>query len=107
MRLPNGWREPSPTVRFAACWTTSRTAREELMLDVRRREFITLLGGAAAAWPLAARAQKRMPTVGVLLLGGAVDPRDLGLVRELARIGYVEGRNIAYTVHGADGAISR
>jgi putative ABC transport system substrate-binding protein len=74
---------------------------------MRRREFITLFGGAAAAWPLAARAQKRTPTVGVLLLGGAVDPRDLGLVRELARIGYVEGRNIAYTVHGADGAIGR
>jgi putative ABC transport system substrate-binding protein len=74
---------------------------------MKRREFITLLSGAAVAWPSTVRAQTRIPVVGILLLGSAADPRDLGFVRELIRIGYVEGRNINFTVHAADGAIDR
>src|SRR5262245_16141 len=80
---------------------------------MRRRDFITFLGGATAgslgstsiAWPSIACAQKRIPVVGILLFGGAGDPRDIGIVRELIRIGYVEGRNVGFTVHAADGAI--
>jgi hypothetical protein len=56
---------------------------------MKRREFITLLG-AAAAWPLAARAQQTVPRIGVLLIN---DPELMGPYREALRErGYVEGR---------------
>src|SRR5262245_1789017 len=67
---------------------------------MRRREFITLLGGAAAAWPLAARAQQseRMRRVGVLLTGAADDPESLARVgaflQGLQELGWTDGRNV-------------
>ena len=70
---------------------------------MRRREFITLLGGAAVTWPLPLVAQQRTPRVGVLLTGVAPPSRDFELSHELARIGYIEGRNIIYEIRGADG----
>ena len=56
---------------------------------MRRREFMSLIGGAAA-WPIAAFAQQRLPRVGVLLNGRTVPAADLQIAAELARIGYVE-----------------
>ena len=70
------------------------------MLDLRRREFITLLGGAAAAWPLAARAQQptRPRRLGVLMNFAETDPvtqRYLApLKRGLASAGWIEGQNL-------------
>jgi putative tryptophan/tyrosine transport system substrate-binding protein len=71
---------------------------------MRRREFITLLSGAAAAWPLAARAQQRerMRRIGVLMSYAADDPagqaRLLALAQELAQSGWINGRNVRIDV---------
>jgi putative tryptophan/tyrosine transport system substrate-binding protein len=72
---------------------------------MRRREFITLLGGAAA-WPLGVRAQQaKMPRIGVLLVS---DPEPMGPFREALRdFGYVEGKNIEIEVQSAEGQAIR
>ncbi len=66
---------------------------------MRRREFIALLGGAAACWPLAARAQQsqRVPRIGVLLPGTPTSfaPRTQAFVEGLRDLGYVEGTTVA------------
>src|SRR5262245_26152886 len=68
---------------------------------IERRKFLATLGGAAAAWPLAAHAQQtgKLPTVGYIRAGTPHnDPFREEFVRGMRDLGYVEGRNIAYAV---------
>src|SRR5262249_12060221 len=77
---------------------------------VRRREFITLLGGAGAAWPLAAHAQQ--PT---MLVAGLLNPQSPGSIprfldafrRGLAESGYIEGRNVTIEYRWAEDRLDR
>ena len=76
---------------------------------MKRREFITLLGGAAAAWPLAARAQQpeQMRRIGVLLSTAADDPessaRTASFLQGLQQLGWIEGRNLRIDIRWAAG----
>ena len=80
------------------------------MLNVRRREFITMLGGAAA-WPFAARAQQpaRLPLVAILRSEVAGDSEGLrnsaALVQGLQALGWTEGRNVRIEKRWAGGSV--
>jgi putative ABC transport system substrate-binding protein len=81
-------------IRYNAASQSSRA-------DMKRRKFIALIGGVAAAWPLAARGQptKKMPKVGVLWHAGSAEqeaPYFGSLLEGFKSLGYVEGRNIRF-----------
>jgi putative ABC transport system substrate-binding protein len=71
---------------------------------MRRREFIAGVGGTAAVWPLAARAQKSMPRIGWLVYGGAtLGPIDQSLKDAIAQAGLIDGRSIEIVFRYANG----
>jgi len=79
------------------------------MFGIRRREFITLLGGAAASWPLAARAQQPAKAIGFL---GANSPAlqsqwTAAFVQRLRELGWIESRTIAIEYRWAEGRFDR
>ena len=80
------------------------------MLDLRRRQFLTLLGGAAA-WPLAARAQQaaKLPTIGFLGSGTAAAQSQwtAAFVQRLRELGWSEGRNVAIEYRWGEGRSER
>src|SRR5262249_10667168 len=77
---------------------------------MRRREFITLLGRAAAAWPLAARAQQpgKLPTIGFLGAAPSIESqRVAAFVQRLRELAWIDGRNLAIEYRWAEGRNER
>ena len=79
-----------------------------IAVSMNRRELIGLLGGAAAVWPLAARAQSAPPTIGLLGAGSTRGLFTTAFAQGLQESGYAEGRNVRFeTRWSTDGSYER
>jgi putative ABC transport system substrate-binding protein len=81
-----------------------------MAIHIRRREFIFTLGGAAAAWPLAARAQQpgKLPTIGFLGAAPSIESeRVAAFVQRLRELAWIDGRNLAIEYRWAEGRNER
>src|SRR5262245_13252439 len=89
------------------CMHTTSGGRKRMAIHIRRREFVFTLGGAAAAWPLAARAQQagKVHRIGFLGVFSYADyrPQVDGLLTGLRQLGYEEGKNIVIHYRWAEG----
>src|SRR5262249_40108055 len=92
--FPLTWDGCSSLLPFGACYPSGR--KHGRSREVKRREFITLLCGAGAAWPVVVRAQQAPMALVGLLSGTHADDRQIGDFRQsLKEAGYIEGRNVA------------
>src|SRR5712671_4446254 len=79
-----------------------------MAIHIQRRKLITLIGSAAATWPLAARAQQSaMPVVGYLSAGSPGSPNEIAFESGLRDLGWVKGRNVAIEYRYAEGKAER
>src|SRR5258708_4586990 len=88
---------------------TASGGKGRMAIHIRRREFIFTLGGAAVAWPLAARAeQPKVPTIGALVIGN-ISPEEFWreFRQGLRDLGYIEGQNIRFEFRSAEGQSNR
>src|SRR5205807_3518476 len=87
----------------------AQSGEEASMLDMRRRKLIAMLGGAAATWPLAARAQHPMPVIGFLdnRSSDGMASRLAAFHKGLKEIGLVEGENVTIVYRWAEDRLDR